>query len=90
MKNQITLNTIVGTSYAYVIDIYPSTTDMTFADSHALWVQHPSGAFSQMDLRYCDKPLDSVPRTALTWTPTGSLTFVSDNVEQWEIPYDDV
>ncbi|KAL5487631.1 RTC1 [Sanghuangporus weigelae] len=64
--------------------------DMTFADSHDIWVQHPSGAFSQMDLRYCDKPLDSVPRTALTWTPTGSLTFVSDNVGQWEIPYDDV
>ncbi|THH12229.1 hypothetical protein EW145_g102 [Phellinidium pouzarii] len=64
--------------------------DMTFADSHALWVQHPSGAFSQMDLRYSDKPVDSVPRTALTWTPTGSLTFVNDSPARWEIPYDDI
>ncbi|KAI5115697.1 hypothetical protein M0805_002561 [Coniferiporia weirii] len=63
--------------------------DMTFADSHALWVQHPSGAFSQMDLRNCNKPVDSVPRTALTWTPTGSLTFVNDSPARWEVPYDD-
>ncbi|KAH8118718.1 WD40 repeat-like protein [Phellopilus nigrolimitatus] len=64
--------------------------DMTFTDSHALWVQHPSGAFSQMDLRYCDKPIDSVPRSALTWTPTGSLTFVNDSPDRWEVPYDDI
>lgn len=62
---------------------------MAFADSHALWVQHPSGSFSQMDLRFCDKPLDSVARTALSWAPNGSLTFVSDNVEPCEVPYDD-
>lgn len=63
---------------------------MTFADSHALWVQHPSGAFSQMDLRNCGKPIDAVPRTALTWTPSGSLTFVNGHKEQWEVPYDDL
>lgn len=62
---------------------------MIFADSHALWVQHPSGAFSQMDLRFCDKPIDSIPRTALTWAPTDTLTFVVDSPSRWEVPYDD-
>lgn len=63
---------------------------MTFADSHALWVHHPSGAFSQMDLRHCEKPLDTVPRTALTWSPSGSLTFVHGYERRWEVPYDDM
>lgn len=63
---------------------------MTFADSHALWVQHRSGAFSQMDLRYCDKPIDAVPRAALSWSAAGSLTFVADRPAKWEVPYDDL
>lgn len=62
---------------------------MTFYDSHALWVQHASGAFSQMDLRYSNKPIDSVARTALAWTPNDTLTFVTDSPYDWEVPYDD-
>lgn len=62
---------------------------MTFADSHALWVQHASGAFSQMDLRYSSRPIDDLTRTSLSWSPSGSLAFVSDNPDRWEKPYDD-
>lgn len=62
---------------------------MTFGDSHALWTHHPSGAFSQLDLRHSSKPIDLVPRVALTWDATGSITFVSDRKGRWEVPYDD-
>lgn len=64
--------------------------DVVFADSHTLWAQHYSGTFSQLDLRYSMRTLDAIPRTAATWDPTGSLVFVSDHPQKWEIPYDDV
>ncbi|TDL29867.1 hypothetical protein BD410DRAFT_45075 [Rickenella mellea] len=64
-------------------------TDMTFADSHAIWTLHPSGAFSQMDLRHSSKPIDSVPRVGITWNAAGTMTFVTDNKALWELPYDD-
>ncbi len=62
---------------------------MEFKDSHTLWAQHFSGAFSQLDLRYSSRPLDAIPRSAVTWDPTGSLTFVAGRSKRWEIPYDD-
>ena len=66
--------------------------DVTFADSQALWTQHTSGAFSQIDLRHSMsmRPIDSVPRTALSWGPTGALAFISDKPNHREVPYDDV
>lgn len=60
------------------------------ADSHAIWAQHSSGAFSQIDLRDSTKPLDAIPRTAATWEASGSMAFVVDRKEKWEIPYDDM
>ena len=63
---------------------------MTFADSHTLWAQHFSGAFSQLDLRYSARTVDAMPRSAATWDPTGSLLFVADKPKRWEVPYDDV
>ena len=64
--------------------------DITFADSHTLWVQHFSGAFSQLDLRASSRPLDAMPRAAIAWDPCGSLMFVSGKSKKWEIPYDDM
>ncbi len=46
--------------------------------------------FSQMDLRECIKPLDSIPRTAVAWEGSGSLAFVADPAATWELPFDDV
>jgi WD repeat-containing protein 24 len=46
--------------------------------------------FSQIDLRDCSKPIDAIPRVAVTWEASGSLAFVSDRKSRWEIPYDDV
>ncbi|KAH9931931.1 uncharacterized protein B0H18DRAFT_1083425 [Fomitopsis serialis] len=64
--------------------------DIALADSHAIWAQHSSGTFSQLDLRACCRPLDAVSRTAVSWDPAGSLAFVTDQRKRWEIPYDDV
>ena len=68
-------------------DLYP---DIAFRDSHALWAQHATGSFSQFDLRDVTKPIDSMPRVAATWDVSGSVTFVADVNDRWEIPYDDM
>ncbi|KAL7280934.1 hypothetical protein ACG7TL_005883 [Trametes sanguinea] len=65
-------------------------TDIDFGDSHALWALHSSGTFSQLDLRQCRKPLDAIPRSAISWNTTGSIAFVTDRSKRWEIPYDDI
>ncbi|PFH49423.1 hypothetical protein AMATHDRAFT_147687 [Amanita thiersii Skay4041] len=64
--------------------------DVLFADSHAIWAQHTSGAFSQFDLRDVTKPIDNIPRVALSWEISGSLAFVSDRKYAFEVPYDDI
>ena len=64
--------------------------DLAFTDSHAIWAQHASGAFSQIDLRDATKPIDAIPRVAATWEATGSLAFVAERKDFWEIPYDDL
>lgn len=63
--------------------------DLTFGDSHAMWAQHYSGMFSQIDLRDATKPLDAIPRVSATWGASGALAFVADKTIQWEAPYDD-
>ncbi|KDR78745.1 hypothetical protein GALMADRAFT_244288 [Galerina marginata CBS 339.88] len=65
-------------------------TDIAFGDSHALWAEHASGSFSQIDLRDTVKPIDAITRVATTWEASGSLAFAVDNQDRWEVPYDDV
>jgi SEA/GATOR complex protein SEA2/WDR24 len=65
-------------------------TDIEFRDSHALWAQHTSGTFAQLDLRNSYRPLDAVPRLAASWAVSDSLAFVTDKKISWEIPYDDM
>ncbi|KAG1810953.1 uncharacterized protein BJ212DRAFT_1526217 [Suillus subaureus] len=71
-------------------------TDAIFRDSHALWVQHASGTFAQVDLRRSVRPIDAIPRVALAWNvgvdgdTDGTLAFVSDRRTRWEVPYDDM
>jgi WD repeat-containing protein 24 len=65
-------------------------TDIEFRDSHALWTQHSSGTFAQLDLRYSYRSLDAVPRLAASWTVSNSLAFVADKKNMWEVPYDDM
>jgi hypothetical protein len=45
---------------------------------------------SQLDLRNSYKPLDAIPRTAVTWEAGGALAFVSEKKGLWEVPFDDV
>ena len=71
-------------------EICTPITDIEFRDSHALWAQHSSGTFAQLDLRNSYRPLDAVPRLAASWTVSNSLTFVADKKNQWEVPYDDM
>ncbi|EJF60586.1 hypothetical protein DICSQDRAFT_87772 [Dichomitus squalens LYAD-421 SS1] len=70
--------------------IESGVTDIDFADSHALWALHQSGTFSQLDLRQSKRPLDAIPRTAVSWNTSGSIAFVTDRPKRWEVPYDDV
>ncbi|PPQ79096.1 hypothetical protein CVT25_002889 [Psilocybe cyanescens] len=65
-------------------------TDIAFRDSHALWAEHTSGSFSQIDLRDTTKPIDAIPRVAAAWEATGSMAFVIDTTGRWEVPYDDI
>ncbi|KAI6013318.1 hypothetical protein BKA83DRAFT_4360499 [Pisolithus microcarpus] len=69
-------------------------TDAVFCDSHALWAQHSSGTFAQIDLRSSNRPIDAITRVALSWSvrhsTDGALTFVTDKTARWEVPYDDV
>ncbi|KAI0372640.1 WD40 repeat-like protein [Pilatotrama ljubarskyi] len=65
-------------------------TDIDFRDSHALWAVHSSGTFSQLDLRQSRKPLDAIPRSAISWSTSGSIAFVTDRPKRWEVPYDDI
>ncbi|KAF8441042.1 hypothetical protein L210DRAFT_3645285 [Boletus edulis BED1] len=69
-------------------------TDAAFRDSHALLVQHASGTFAQVDLRHSHRPIDAIPRVALSWNAVdgvdGALAFVADKRGKWEVPYDDV
>ena len=67
-----------------------SSEDMAFADSHAAWVQHTSGMFSQIDLRDCTKPIDAISRVAVSWEASGTLAFVADRPTSCEMPYDDM
>ncbi|KAG6330801.1 hypothetical protein ID866_8285 [Astraeus odoratus] len=59
-----------------------AVTDAVFHDSHALWAQHSSGTFAQIDLRSSTRPIDAVSRVALSWGasrgPDGTLMFVTD------------
>ncbi|TFK63945.1 WD40 repeat-like protein [Pluteus cervinus] len=64
-------------------------TDVAFRDAHSLWAQHSSGTFSQVDLRETVRPLDAIPRSAVSWDASGSLAFVADRAVRWETPYDD-
>ncbi|OCH91390.1 WD40 repeat-like protein [Obba rivulosa] len=65
-------------------------TDLEFGDSHVIWAQHHSGSFSQLDMRDASRPLDAIPRSALSWDATGCLAFAADRPKRWEIPYDDI
>ncbi|EIW58869.1 uncharacterized protein TRAVEDRAFT_65085 [Trametes versicolor FP-101664 SS1] len=65
-------------------------TDIEFGDSHSLWAVHQSGTFSQLDLRQSRKPLDAIPRSAISWNTTGAIAFVADRPKRWELPYDDI
>ncbi|KAF7973520.1 hypothetical protein HWV62_14940 [Athelia sp. TMB] len=65
-------------------------TDIEFCDPHTLWAQHPTGTFSQLDVRASHKPVDSVPRASVTWEAGGSLAFISGKKGRWEVPYDDI
>jgi len=75
---------------------HSSVLDAIFRDSHALWVQHASGTFAQVDLRRSVRPIDAVPRVALSWNvgrggeTDGALAFVTDKRARWEVPYDDM
>lgn len=64
--------------------------DIIWAGPDALWATYGNGTLVQHDLRDCSRPLDSIPRSALAWEASGSITYANDAVTAWDQPYDDV
>ncbi|KIM22660.1 hypothetical protein M408DRAFT_332845, partial [Serendipita vermifera MAFF 305830] len=65
-------------------------TDLSVHSSDAIHLLYKSGAFMQHDLREAARPLDLVPRHALSWTADDTLFFVADKPRKWDPPYDDL
>lgn len=63
---------------------------MVWAGPDVLWATYSNGSLVQHDLRECYRPLDSLPRSALAWDPSGAVTWATELVSSSEIPYDDV
>ena len=64
--------------------------DISFTGSHKLWAQYVNGTFAQHDLRECFRPLDSIPRVAMSWAACSNLAFVANIQPIVEVPFDDV
>jgi len=64
--------------------------DIEFADPYTLLAQSTNGTFTQLDMRDVTKPLDTISRASITWTPSSTFAFVIDNAPRSEIPYDDM
>ncbi|KAG8956023.1 GTP-binding protein Rho1 [Tulasnella sp. 424] len=67
-----------------------SVVGMVWAGPDVLWATYSNGSLVQHDLRECYRPLDSLPRSALAWDPSGAVTWATETVSSSEIPYDDV
>ncbi|KAG9034018.1 hypothetical protein FRB95_013889 [Tulasnella sp. JGI-2019a] len=64
---------------------------MVWAGPDTLWATYSNGTFVQHDLRHCHRPLDAVPRSALAWDSSGSITYASEPVlTEGDLPYDDI
>jgi hypothetical protein len=64
--------------------------DLSVIDSDAIHLLYKSGSFIQHDLRTVSRPLDHMPRQALSWTARSSLVFVADTPRPFDPPYDDL
>ncbi|CAE6433891.1 unnamed protein product [Rhizoctonia solani] len=70
--------------------VWPHGGSRTAAPGSALWVAYTSGIFAQHDARNVYRPLDSIPRSGVTWETRGVVAFAVDSIERGEIPFDDV
>ncbi|KAH7334546.1 hypothetical protein B0J17DRAFT_770868, partial [Rhizoctonia solani] len=70
--------------------VWPNGGSRTAAPGSALWVAYNSGTFAQHDARNVFRPLDSIPRSGVTWETRGVVAFAVDSIERGEIPFDDV
>ncbi|CUA76407.1 WD repeat-containing protein 59 [Rhizoctonia solani] len=70
--------------------VWPNSGSRTAAPGSTLWVAYNSGTFAQHDARNVFRPLDSIPRSGLTWESRGVVAFAVDSIERGEIPFDDV
>ncbi len=70
-----------------------AVTDVLWADctqGGALQACYSGGTFAQMDMRLHRRPLDDVPRQALSWGASGELAIGVDRWTSGEIPFDDM
>lgn len=84
---------VTGTQYSAMVPhriLNYYHVDIEFADPYTLLAQNTNGTFTQLDMRDVTKPLDTISRALITWTPNSTLAFVIDNAPRSEIPYDDM
>jgi hypothetical protein len=70
-----------------------AATDIAWADGsqgQALQACYSVGAFVQFDMRHHHRPLDIVPRQAMSWGGPGELAVATDRWVVGEIPFDDM
>ncbi|KAF8468007.1 hypothetical protein JB92DRAFT_3060018 [Gautieria morchelliformis] len=76
----------IGRHDRYAVKIFSRVRVQTYQGRHRLcrlaqnpWAQHVNGTFAQHDLRESFRPLDAIPRVAMSWTAYGSLAFGANN-----------
>ncbi|KAG8688260.1 hypothetical protein FRC11_005775 [Ceratobasidium sp. 423] len=70
--------------------VWPNGSSRTAVSGSALWAAYASGTFVQHDTRNVFRPLDSIPRSGVTWETRGVVAFAVDSIERGEVPFDDV
>lgn len=64
--------------------------DLAWEDKDTLATCHSNGSFVLHDARRHFRPLDTLPRQALSWNAQGDLTLAVDRFMAGEVPFDDI
>lgn len=64
--------------------------DAAWQDGDGLVTCYSNGALVQHDLRKRFRPLDTMPRQAISWNAQGEVTLIVDRFLTGEIPFDDL
>lgn len=65
--------------------------DATWGSPESIWAVYGNGSLIQHDIRESYRPLDNIPRGALSWEPTGGVVFAGNDegYDPGQVPFDD-